>query len=74
MVYRDPSIEKIENSPTDFERFLARARGFEIFIDTNVAGGEFKWSPWRVPKSIAPVTKLDIDPLTQQERAIAKLE
>jgi hypothetical protein len=74
MVLRDPPLEEIENSPENTVRFLARARGFEMFIDANVAGPDFKWDPWRVPKNIAPATQIDIDTLTHQERAIAQVE
>ena len=52
MVLADPSVSQVENSERNTLAFLARARGLEMFVDSNVAGPDFKWDPWRIPPVI----------------------
>lgn len=68
MVIGDPSVEEIEGSEEETTRFLARARGLELFVDSNVTGPNFKWIPWRVPTKIAPETKIELPSLNEEER------
>jgi len=72
-IYNDPNVSEIENCGMNTLRFLARARGLEDFIDKNIAGGSFKWTPWRVPASVDPITKIQFMTLSDVERSAAGL-
>ncbi|WP_366194602.1 hypothetical protein [Meridianimarinicoccus marinus] len=71
MVVADPSIAEVERSHTDMVRFLARARGFELFIDNSFANTRFKWDPWRVPACVPAETKFDLIRLSEAEKKLA---
>jgi hypothetical protein len=70
MVLADPSVGDIETSEEHMTRYLARARGLEIFIDNSVVSKSFSWSPWRVPTCIKPNFEINIKRLTPQEQAV----
>jgi hypothetical protein len=70
MVLAEPSVVEMENDEPATGRFLARARGFELFVDRNVAGAHLKWNPWRIPPCVHPTTAITLTPLTQDERII----
>lgn len=70
MVLADPSVGDIETSEDHMIRYLARARGFEIFIDNNVVSKPFNWNPWRVPACIEPNFDINFKRLTQQEQGV----
>jgi len=67
MVLQEPSILAIEGSVENTVRFLSRARGLERFMDNNLAGGSFKWSPWRVPPRIPITSDISVKRLTIHE-------
>ncbi|WP_161630533.1 hypothetical protein [Gemmobacter nectariphilus] len=70
MVLADPSVGDIETSEDHLIRYLARARGLEIFIDNYVVSKSFKWNPWRVPACIDPNFYININRLTHQEQGV----
>lgn len=73
IIVADPSVSDIEISEEYMVAFLARARGLEVFIDNNVAQGDFRWQPWRVPTTINPLFSIKIRRLSTEERAAAGL-
>ena len=70
-IHGSPGIAEIELSPADLTRFLARARGFEMFMDRNVHGPRQNWSPWRVPTAIRPETRIEVQRLGTEQLAWA---
>lgn len=54
--------------------FLGKARALETFFDDNVAGGDIKWHPWRVPNSIPAVSDIQLISLNAEEKALLSLK
>jgi hypothetical protein len=71
MIMANPSVSAIELSETHFLEFLARARGLEHFLDTNVFTRQQKWNPWRVPTRVNPIWDIVTKRLSAEERAAA---
>jgi hypothetical protein len=60
-----------EASEVGFLAFLARARAFELFLNTEMVSRKFSWEPWAVPNVISPAFDFRIRRLSAEEVAAA---
>lgn len=64
----------IEGDEDATKLFLGKARALESFFDANVAGGDIKWRPWRVPHSIPAISDISLIGLSAEEKALISLK
>lgn len=60
-----------EASEACFLAFLARARAFELFLNTEMVSKNFRWEPWCVPDAVPPTFDFKIKRLNAEEVAAA---
>lgn len=63
-----------EDNEDATKRFLGKAKALETFFDANVAGGDIKWRPWRVPNSIPAISDIQLISLNAEEKALLSLK